>query len=378
MFSTNHSKRSDSETVNNKLGWTIIILVFICYIFLYSPPIRADKVSNSTKLGVILQLEAFIGPAPDYLFEKNKWDIAANKLKELGVEWVRLCIDWRWIQYENKNNFKWDGKSYPYDFVIDSLVSNNFQILGLIAYAPPWSNGGNQGTFPPSNAQDFGDFVFAVVKRYGDRIHYWELWNEPNIPEFWKPSPNVSDYMKLLSAGYNSAKTADPNCKIVSAGLAHSPDILSWLQAMYDNDLSLKDYCDAVGIHAYTWSNISPLSQFHNNSKIGSFNIIEAVFAIMNSNNDHEKEIWLTEQGWEASEVGESLQVKYLSDSIKMLKDKWPFVGAYYWFEFLDHAGTYGLLKNDNTLSKREAYDEYKLILQSVPPKAPTNFRLIF
>ena len=33
----------------------------------------------------------------------------------------------------------------------------------------------------------FHDFAIALAKRYKGRVHYYEVWNEPNLPWFFTP-----------------------------------------------------------------------------------------------------------------------------------------------------------------------------------------------
>src|SRR5678810_219743 len=37
----------------------------------------------------------------------------------------------------------------------------------------------------------------AAVRHFAGKGVVWEMWNEPNIKQFWKPRPNVEDYAKL-------------------------------------------------------------------------------------------------------------------------------------------------------------------------------------
>jgi hypothetical protein len=69
--------------------------------------------------------------------------------------------------------------------------------------------------------------VRAVVERYdGDgiediggnpRIAVWQLWNEPNHWETWPGTPE--EYGRLMEAGYQAAKEADPTAIVATGGL---------------------------------------------------------------------------------------------------------------------------------------------------------------
>ena len=39
-------------------------------------------------------------------------------------------------------------------------------------------------------------FVRALAEHFRDRVEHWEIWNEPNIKNFWQPKrPDPDDYV---------------------------------------------------------------------------------------------------------------------------------------------------------------------------------------
>ena len=43
----------------------------------------------------------------------------------------------------------------------------------------------------------------------------WEVWNEPNIKQFWKPQPSADDYAKLALAAASAIHAAAPGELVV-------------------------------------------------------------------------------------------------------------------------------------------------------------------
>src|SRR5436190_9013551 len=105
-------------------------------------------------------------------------------------------FDFWWGEIEpTRGTFKWDKA----DWLIDFYQRAGVGMLPILCYRANWMKDD-----PPHTDQDFADFANytrRVVSRYKGRVKYWEIWNEPNIPTFWKP-PNVADYAKLLQAAY--------------------------------------------------------------------------------------------------------------------------------------------------------------------------------
>src|SRR5436190_2241547 len=87
-------------------------------------------------------------------------------------------------------------------------------------YLPRAGGRAGQATPQPRFA-DYGDFVDAVVTRYRGRVHYYQLWNEPNLGVEWGMQPvDAVAATELLRVGYARAKTADPGAVVIAPALA--------------------------------------------------------------------------------------------------------------------------------------------------------------
>src|SRR5439155_16312422 len=131
----------------------------------------------------------------------------------------------------------------------------------------------------------FAQYVSRTVGRYRGKVKYWEIWNEPNIPTFWKP-PNAADYTKLLKAAYAAAKKADPNCMIVAAS-ANETDV-NWLLDIGKNGGA--NSMDVVSFHPYSMAD-GP-EEMHLGRQID--NVRKAMEKIGRK----DIPIWITEMGW--------------------------------------------------------------------------------
>ena len=121
---------------------------------------------------------------------------------------------------------------------------------------PPWARPDpldKETTFnyiDPDHYDDFGDFVYAFVDRYKDRVDHIIIWNEPNLSFEWGLRPvDAQAYVDLLKVAYRRAKEANPNVVVLAGALAPtlepigSPaglNDLIYLQQMYD--AGAKDY----------------------------------------------------------------------------------------------------------------------------------------
>jgi Glycosyl hydrolase family 53 len=138
-------------------------------------------------------------------------------------------------------------------------------VLPVILNAPSWDGQTYKGgvvTLARSPGP-YAAFAKALVERYGHRgsfwranpqlpkvpITMWQIWNEPNIPAFWPPHPYYKRYVALLRAAHAAIKAADPQAKIVLAGLPN----YSWVEiARIDRIRGASRLYDVVALHPYT------------------------------------------------------------------------------------------------------------------------------
>jgi uncharacterized protein (TIGR03437 family) len=85
--------------------------------------------------------------------------------------------------------------------LVDAATNTANMAMTLAAGTPSWAVAGHSTcsaataggpgvcTAPPDNIQDWTDFLTAVVQHYNGKtqphIHYYELWNECNVAEWW-------------------------------------------------------------------------------------------------------------------------------------------------------------------------------------------------
>ena len=60
-------------------------------------------------------------------------------------------------------------------------------------------------------------FVETIVARYQDKVHEWEIWNEPNLGE---NRTNYDAYASLLSHTVETIRRVQPDAVIIGMGLS--------------------------------------------------------------------------------------------------------------------------------------------------------------
>lgn len=139
------------------------------------------------------------------------------RIRSTGANWVRE--EFTASDLHQRSNAPYHFARY--DRVINRERANGLQVLGLLDYNNTF-NGQDHTWMGHSHMRrlirDFDRFVLATVRHYRGRISYWQIWNEPDLTEFWHPFPNAGDYARLLSSAYQTVKRADPKAQVLIAG----------------------------------------------------------------------------------------------------------------------------------------------------------------
>jgi hypothetical protein len=157
--------------------------------------------------------------APGELLDDSRREATLDAIQAFGVARVRALVYWQ--DFTASPNSKRtpsfdraDPAAYPagtwdlLDRLIDSTQRRGIEVqLTLTGPVPKWATKAKRGHLSSPSAREFGRWVKAVARRYGDRVDLWSIWNEPNHPAFLKPqyengapaSPGI--YRKLYAAG---------------------------------------------------------------------------------------------------------------------------------------------------------------------------------
>lgn len=276
-------------------------------------------------------------------------------IKDAGLTWVRT--DFRAsIINPARDQFVWDG----HDTLVQEVLGSGLKLLPILNYATTWGNGGYTDlTYPWLDPNDFARYCAAVVARYAPLgVKHYEIWNEPNISIFWKPSPNPVAYAALLQAAYTAIKAVDPSVTVIMGGLSgdQNPDAVGpnyhgpfvFLNNIYTR---VGSPWDALGYHAYS---TFASNNWQEKNTVG-------LREIMRARGDHNKTIWITEYGRPTNGIygqeflSEATQARYYSSFIRDVR-KYDWLGPVFLYNYRDIAslqpdreGHFGLLRADNT-----------------------------
>jgi len=274
---------------------------------------------------------------------------AVSFLDKAGMKGLRNCFAWSIIEPE-KGSFDWKR----YDRIVEIAEEHGIEILSLIARAPAWASGQVSEDFhvpPPKDLKDYANYTKHLVNHFKDRIKYWEIWNEPNAKSFWPPRPDANEYVKLLKAGYEAAKEADPDCQTLLGGIAcHKNSRIDWefLEGVYENGGG--EYFDIMNVHPYSGPNPP---------EVNFFSEIQKLKELMDKYGG-QKPIWITEIGCPVHQrfaANEDIQANHLVRTY-ILAASVREIERVYWYDF-----------RDDGLDKNEREDNFGLVDYYYRPK---------
>src|SRR6185437_4065971 len=186
-----------------------------------SPPARAE-------LG-------FIGVNVHRLRSNGALDLA----RDTGFRFARADLLWERVERNGAYRFA------AYDALMSALEARGMGALWILDYGHPAHGGKVPRT--PEDIAAFGRFAEAAAKHFKGRDVRYEIWNEPNIAQFWSPKPNPREYANLLREAASAIHRGDPAAKVVSGGVSRLD--LKFLRSAIDPALAAD--LSAIGVHPY-------------------------------------------------------------------------------------------------------------------------------
>lgn len=284
--------------------------------------------------------------------------------RDAGMWSIRVDIDWSLVE-PVAGQRDWS----VLDRAVQAVVDHRMCPLGLVTYTPAWAavahTGPTDSRIRPRDPAVFADFAGAAAQRYRDDIAVWEVWNEPNNVDFFKPAPDVSSYGALLEASYRAIKAADPESSVLSGGLAPAEDNgrsiapVTFLAALYAGGVNR--FFDAFAIHPYSYPALP------DEPGTGHWNTAQQLTTMreqMVSGGDGGKLIWITEFGAPTGTgdgaVSDSVQAQTVETILTMARDI-PWLGPAFVFNLKDSGidaadieQNFGMLRNN--FSEKPAY----------------------
>jgi hypothetical protein len=260
----------------------------------------------------------FFGVMANGPLDADNVDLMAEDavMKAAGVDSQRVPINWDRIEPTQDGPPDWT----QVDRKVGAAAANGMTVLGLVLGSPEWASGSRVALTPPKDPGTYAAFLKQLIARYGPfgqfwsehpelpvvPVRDWQVWNEPNLSDYFAVQPFARPYVRLLRAAFKAIRQADPGAKVVMAGLAN----FSWkdLEKLYK--AHVKGLFDVAAVHPFT------------GFPVNSVKIVRSNRRVMARHGDGGKPVWLTEltwtsakgktkniHNWETTEAGQAKRV---------------------------------------------------------------------
>lgn len=166
-------------------------------------------------------------------------------IADAGFRWVRM--DFKWDLTE-KERGRYDFS--PYERLLKALDQHGIRALFILDYGNPLYTTDKAVRTPPAQ-KAFARWAVAAAKHFSGRGIVWELFNEPNVPIFWPPKPNVNEYIALAQTVSRAWRSEVPGEMLI--GPATSGLDFTFLEPVLN--AGLLEHWAAVSVHPYRQTN---------------------------------------------------------------------------------------------------------------------------
>ncbi len=245
-------------------------------------------------------------------------------------------VTWPYLE-PHKGQFRFD----TLDAYVSLAHQHNTGVLLPLGLSPSWASARplEKSVYQPGSAaeprdiQDWRVFVRTIATRYRGRINAYEIWNEPNLPQFC--SASVDQILVLTREASQIIHEVDPAALVVSPSATERKG-LAWLSEFLTKGGG--QYVDVIGYHLY----VNP------QSPEAMVPLVQQIRQIMSNSGQMAKPIWNTEANWFSPKPfpSEDLAAAYLARSYIL---NWAAgVQRLYWYAWDNRAVQVATTQQDN------------------------------
>ena len=153
-------------------------------------------------------------------FSPNQYRKQIQQLKALGLDWVR--VDLHWDRHEEQEG---RYRLAELDELMKTLEQERLKSVFYLVGSAPHATSAPQGAanadqYPPKDPLLYAKALTLLAQRY-PQVSAWQVWNEPNLPAYWRPHEDPEGYGKLLYLSTQALRQVAPDKPVVAAGMAY-------------------------------------------------------------------------------------------------------------------------------------------------------------
>ncbi len=252
----------------------------------------ADAESHVLKAGKPVVWRDFLGVNAQFLwFSPERYQKQIDRLKALGLEWVRLDLHWDQLE-PVESQYRVATLDQLVQKLQDNQLKSVFYLVGSAPFATTAPVGAPyQDQYPPKDPNVFANRMLLLSQRYPS-VNAWQVWNEPNLLGFWRPVADPAGYARLLTITATALRTVNPSKPVVAAGMAFFGEM--------PNGQSMLDALGALGVASLnTVISYHPYTQLPEGNDTANLDFVAKTTQLNQTlRNSGVQTLWSTEWGW--------------------------------------------------------------------------------
>lgn len=252
----------------------------------------ADAESHVLKAGKPVVWRDFLGVNAQFLwFSPERYQKQIDRLKALGLEWVRLDLHWDQLE-PVEGQYRVATLDQLVQKLQDNQLKSVFYLVGSAPFATTAPVGASyQDQYPPKDPNVFANRMLLLSQRYPS-VNAWQVWNEPNLLGFWRPVADPAGYARLLTITATALRTVNPSKPVVAAGMAFFGEM--------PNGQSMVDALGALGVASLnTVISYHPYTQLPEGNDPANLDFVAKTTQLNQAlRNSGVQTLWSTEWGW--------------------------------------------------------------------------------
>jgi hypothetical protein len=165
-----------------------------------------------------------------------------DRMAEAGIRYVRTDLAWDRVE-QAPGVYRFEA----YDALVQALEARGMTAVFVLAYGNDLYGGGPPRT--PEARRAFARYAATAAARYSGHGVLWQIWNEPNLFQFWGPEPDAAGYVALTIQTADAIRKADPGAYVIGPATGGPEFDLAYVETVFG--MGLIDSLDAVSVHPF-------------------------------------------------------------------------------------------------------------------------------
>jgi polysaccharide biosynthesis protein PslG len=204
-----------------KLLYVLPLAGLLALFLMFNPSPPAEAGGMQLKAPRAIEWRDFLGVNAHFLWFPP--EVSRKQMQQwqaLGLDWTR--VDLHWDRHEPEEG---QYRLTELDGVVEQLQQERLKSVFYLVGSAPHATTAPTGSptpdqYPPKDPQLFAQMLTMLADRYPS-VDAWQVWNEPNLPSFWRPHEDPEGYARLLLPSVQALRQAVPNKPVAMAGMAY-------------------------------------------------------------------------------------------------------------------------------------------------------------